>query len=121
MATLFNQVIGTESDLRTVAVSAYSVMDMADDEDGNSVVYEHWQAAVTKSVRYEQDDGRVVTKTTSRVVVEVDEIDAMIAALQVAKREIYAKRMEAATEWFNANREEEAQAQAEAAEVNANQ
>ena len=109
MSTFFEQSFGEASEGTKVIASV--VMDMTDDENGNSVMFEDHRAFVQQVATVEQDG---ITRTTVKnsVGMTVHEIDELIAALEAAKKEIYYKRMDIATAHFL--KEKEAQEKADA-------
>ena len=106
MSRFFEQSFGVVGEAKATKVIAYSVTDMTDDENGNTVVSEDFRAAVIKT-NQSIVNGQIRVGTTDSVALDVHEIDELIAALKAAKQEIYAKRMAAATVWFNTEREAE--------------
>ena len=83
--------VGTES-----KVVAYTMVDVQDDENGNSVMSEQHRAAIIKTATFEQE-GELFAQNTDYIGLDIDDIDAMIKALQEAKKQIVIKRMESAT------------------------
>lgn len=97
MSRFFEQVV-TQADQESKSVIGYTVMDFQDDGFGNSVPFADHRAAVITTKTTEKD-GKQITKTTSFVGMGALEIDAMIAALQAAKREVMIKRMAETSKW----------------------